>query len=202
VRNSRPSRARDAQWCRVVALVSVLVGCGCQRGEFGAHDEDGATPIAAAAHEALPRAVAGVSLGMSVAETEAKLGPLSCADTRAGYRVCQGAQEHVGDVHHLQAYVHRDRVISLSYDAAVPPTATGLLERLSARYGRPIVNGARQRDTSGQLHEVYGWKDDVTLYSVRLVWRDRESGSRDLVGTSFELWDRKGYQQWEAETRR
>jgi hypothetical protein len=49
------------------------------------------------------------------------------------------------------------------------------------------------------LHEIYGWKDDLSLYSVRFLWRDTDVASPELVGTVFALWDRKGYRQWEDE---
>lgn len=144
--------------------------------------------------------VAGVSLGVTRSEAEAKLGPLSCHDTQAGYLLCTGAQEHIDEVTHLELYIHHDRVISLSYEGATPADAFALLDRLTERYGHPSLSGVRKRDHSGRLHEVYGWKDDDSLYSVRFIWHDTESGTRDLVGAAFALWDRKGYQQWEAET--
>ena len=158
------------------------------------------TPHTVAPREALPRTVAGVSLGMSRADAEGQLGQLSCRDTQAGYQVCTGQHEHIDDVTHLELYVHHEHVISLSYDGAIPPNAWDLLDRLAERYGRPSLSGVRKRDQRGRLHEVYGWKDDQSLYSVRFIWQDTDSGARDLVGTAIALWDRKGYQQWEAET--
>lgn len=191
----------------IVALIFVVC-CGC-------HGEGSPAPVATPAehaaaaastpqvsphYEALPRAVAGVSLGVSRTDAEAALGPLSCRDTPAGYQLCTSAQEHIDDVTHLELYIHHQRVISLSYEGATPADAWALLDRLTERYGRPSLSGVRKRDQKGRLHEVYGWKDEQSLYSVRFIWQETESGTRDLVGTAISLWDRKGYQQWEAET--
>jgi hypothetical protein len=137
---------------------------------------------------------------MSLAEAEAKLGQLSCHDAASGCRVCKGAQEQINEVTHLELYIHRDRVISLSYEDVAPLGARVLLDGLIERYGRPSLSGVRERDKSGRVHEVYGWKDEQSLYSVRLIWQDNEGGAPDLVGTAIAMWDRKGYQQWEAET--
>jgi hypothetical protein len=197
-------RSRQA-WLLALAGSLVLLSCGgCHSDEPSAPQAtangEAAAPLTAVQHEPLPRAIAGVSLGMSLADAEAKLGPLSCHEAASGCRVCKGAQEQINGVNHLELYIHRDRVISLSYEDAVASNARGLLDRLIERYGRPTLSGVRERDKSGRVHEVYGWKDDQSLYSVRLIWQDNESGGSDLVGTAIAMWDRKGYQQWEAET--
>ena len=205
VRNA--SRREQSRQTLPVALASALVlltGCGRHSDEPGAPPAtagaEAATPLAGAQRQPLPRAIVGVSLGMSFADAEAKLGPLSCHDAASGCRVCKGAQEQIDAITHLELYIHRDRVISVSYEDAAPPGARALLDGLIERYGRPSLSGVRERDKSGRVHEVYGWKDDQSLYSVRLIWRDNELGVPDLVGTAIAMWDRKGYQQWEAET--
>jgi hypothetical protein len=91
-------------------------------------------------------------------------------------------------------------VISLSYEGPAPSNAWDALNQLIDRYGRPALSGMRERDKTGRLHEIYGWKDEQSLYSVRFVWRETESQDRELVGTVVALWDRKGYQLWESET--
>jgi hypothetical protein len=73
------------------------------------------------------------------------------------------------------------------------------LNALIDRFGRPSLSGLRERDKSGRLHEIYGWKDDNSLYSVRFMWREAANAEPELLGTVIALWDRKGYQQWEAE---
>ncbi len=137
---------------------------------------------------------------MERAEAEGKLGTLTCHDNKAGYQVCNGTKEQIEDARHIELYVHHDHIISVSYEGPAPANAWDALNQLIDRYGRPTLSGMRERDKSGRLHEIYGWKDEQSLYSVRFVWHDTESQDRELVGTSIALWDRKGYQQWEAES--
>jgi hypothetical protein len=137
---------------------------------------------------------------MSVSEAEGHLGHLSCHDNQAGYRVCKGEKEAATDVRNLELYVAHDRVISVSYESSASSSAFEALNHLIDRYGRPSLSGVRERDTTGRLHEIYGWKDDDSLYSVRFMWRDTEADQPELIGIVTALWDRKGYQQWEAET--
>ena len=49
---------------------------------------------------------------------------------------------------------------------------------------------------------MYGWKDDRSLYSVRFVWQGETADTHQLTSTAIALWDRKVYQEWEAETKR
>jgi len=186
----------------------LLVWLGCHSAEPPAQEAAPATVTAAPAPvvsaavrhpETLPRSVAGVSLGMNVPAVESAVGHLTCHDNKAGYRVCTGDQEQVGDVRHLELYISHDQVISVSYEGPAPPNAWDALNKLIERYGSPSLSGVRERDKTGRLHEIYGWKDDQSLYSVRFMWRDTESESPELVGTVIALWDRKAYQQWEAE---
>jgi hypothetical protein len=150
-------------------------------------------------HEALPRTVVGVSLGMSRADAEAALGPLTCHENKAGFQVCSSNKEPTDDVSHLELYLHRERVISVSYESPPPKNAWDALNHLIDIYGHPSLSGLRERDKSGRLHEIYGWKDDQSLYSLRFVWKESVGGNSELVGAATALWDRKGYQQWEAE---
>ncbi len=197
---------RDRPARLVLAALVLLASPGCSGDEpnvpQAASDGQAGTPLAAVRHESLPRAIVGVSLGMSLADAEARLGKLSCHDAASGCRVCTGAREQIDEVAHLQLYIHHDRVISLSYDGVTPSSARTWLDSLIERYGHPSLSGVRERDTSGRLHEVYGWKDEQSLYSVRLIWQDNEPGIPALVGTAIAMWDRKGYQQWEADTHR
>jgi hypothetical protein len=137
---------------------------------------------------------------MSRSAAEATLGQLTCHPNKEGYEVCRGAQEQIGDIRHLEVYLYRDCVISASYEGLAPPNVWDALNNLIARYGKPTLSGARERDSSGRLHEIYGWKDDRSLYSVRFMWRNTEAGNPELAGTVTALWDRKGYNQWEGET--
>jgi hypothetical protein len=189
---------------RILTLVLAVLCASCERSETPAHQPPAAGQAAAPAsptvvHDALPRSVAGVTLGMSLSEVEGKLGVLTCHDNPGGFRVCATGAEPIDDVSHLELYLHHDQVISLSYEGQRPTNVWDYLDRLKERYGRPALTGIRERDKTGRLHELYGWKDDTSLYSVRLIWHDAESGARDLAGLSISLWDRKAYQQWEAE---
>ncbi len=152
-------------------------------------------------HEALPRSVMGVSLEMSRADAEGTLGPLTCHENKAGFQVCSGAPQQPDDVRRLELYLHHEHVISVSYESPAPKNAGDALNGLIDRYGQPSLSGHRERDRSGQLHEIYGWKDDQSLCSVRFIWKDTEGGNSELVGTATALWDRNGYQQWEAESK-
>lgn len=159
-------------------------------------------PETAVRREALPRAVVGVTLGMRRTEAEAKVGQLACHENKAGFQVCTGAKPPAPGVSDLELYVVDDRVISVTYEERAPTSMGDALNKLIDRYGRPTLSGVRERDTTGRLHEIYGWKDEQSLYSVRFVWRDTEAGTPELVRTVTALWDRQGYQQWEAEARR
>jgi hypothetical protein len=195
----------------------LLLCVSCQHGEPAAQPGRSASqslpvpaaaatevPFAAAAatevpRESLPRAVAGITLEMSTADAEAKLGALTCHANQGGFQVCSGAREVSDDVRRLELYVYHDRVISVSYEGLAPGNATEALNGLIERYGSPSLSGMRERDQSGRLHEIYGWKDDKSLYSIRFMWRNGDAGGSDLIAMITALWDRKGYEQWEAE---
>ncbi|MFI5366822.1 MAG: hypothetical protein ACHQ4J_14500 [Candidatus Binatia bacterium] len=189
----------------------LLLSCGCQSSEPPAVDAhaartefESATPPAPetpAHHEALPRIVLGISLAMSRADAEGKLGPLTCHENKAGFQVCGGAVPQTSDVSHLELYLHHEHVISVSYDSPAPKNAWDALNGLIDRFGQPSLSGLRERDQSGRLHEIYGWKDEQSLYSVRFIWKETEAGQSELVGATIALWDRKGYEQWEAEAK-
>lgn len=187
-----------------------LLSFACDRGEPPAQQSASGqptappqvTPAVPIAHEALPRTVAGITLGMSRAVAEGTLGHLTCHPGKAGCEVCDPDKEQGGDIHHIELYMHHDQVISVSYEEPPPANAWDALNQLIDRYGNPSLSGVRQRDETGRLHEIYGWKDDQSLYSVRFLWRDKEAESRELIGTVIALWDRKGYQLWESETQK
>jgi hypothetical protein len=188
-------------------MVVVFLACGCDSGEQQAQpasDRPAAlqatTPVAPLTHEALPRSVAGITLGMTRAAAETKLGHLTCHPGKAGCEVCDPDRDPGAEMHHLQLYLHHDQVISVSYEEPPPADASEALNQLIYRYGSPSLSGIRERDQAGRLHEIYGWKDDQSLYSVRFMWRDPETEGRELLGTATALWDRKGYQLWESET--
>jgi len=195
-----------------IAILAVASG-GCDRGEQPAQPapseqppaEAAVSPAAPVKHEPLPRTVAGVTLGMSRAVAETQLGHLTCHPSRAGCEVCDpDKKEEGGDIRHLQVYLNHDQVISVSYEGPAPANAFDALNQLIDRFGSPALSGVRERDQSGRLHEIYGWKDEQSLYSVRFMWRDAEADAkaegRELLGTATALWDRKGYQLWESET--
>ena len=190
---------------RLLLATALLLCAACHRSEPPASpapaDEPAAAPTPTAGpREALPRAVGGVTLGMSTADAGAQLGKLTCHENAQGFRVCTGTKDQGADITHLEVYLNHDHVISLAYETT-PTNAWDFLDRLIARYGSPSLSGRHERDKTGRLHEIYGWKDDDSLYSVRLIWRETETGGRDLVGTAIALWDRKGYQEWEAEAK-
>ena len=201
-----PARGR-----RVVlasAVCAILWG-GCDRDQQAAQQTASeqqpavaaVSPAAPVTHEQLPRTVAGVTLGMSRDAVEAKLGHLTCHPSKAGCEVCDpDKKEDGGDVRHLQVYLNHGQVISVSYEGPAPANAFDALNQLIDRFGSPALSGVRERDQTGRLHEIYGWKDEQSLYSVRFMWRDAEAEGRELLGTATALWDRKGYQLWESET--
>jgi hypothetical protein len=189
----------------------LLLCCGCHSRESPSEQPapgDRAAVSAAAVtpttthHEALPRSVGDITLGMSATAAEGKLGKLVCHTHRAGYRVCNGTNQPGKDIRNLQLYIVHDYVVSVSYESLAPASMLETVNGLIERYGHPSLRGLRQRDKSGRLHEIYGWKDDNSLYSIRFMWREAKNAERELVGTVIALWDRKGYQQWEAEAKR
>jgi hypothetical protein len=189
------------------AAALLLAWSGCDRGGQSSEHPAAAHPPAPQAaapttipRQALPRSVAGITLGMSRAAAEAKLGHLACHPGKASCEVCDPATEQGGEIHHLELYLHHDQVISVSYEEPPPANEADTLNQLIDRYGSPSLSGIRERDRSGRVHEIYGWKDNQSLYSVRFMWRDAEAGGRELLGTVTALWDRQGYQLWESET--
>ena len=169
-------------------------------------DRAAGSPAAAAAptttqREALPRSVAGITLGMSATEAEGKLGKLICHANRAGYQVCSGTKQPSEEFHNLQLYLVHGQVVSVSYDSPAPASMWDTLNALIDRYGRPSLSGLRERDQSGRVHEIYGWKDDNSFYSVRFMWRTAENTEPELIGAVIALWDRNSYQQWEKEAK-
>jgi len=199
------NRARGA----VCALL--LMGCwGCHSGESPSEQPapgDRAAVSAAAVtptathHEALPRSVGDITLGMSATDAEGKLGKMVCHTHRAGFQVCSGTNPPSKDLRNLQLYIVHDYVVSVSYESLAPASMRETVNGLIERYGHPSLSGLRERDKSGRLHEIYGWKDDNSLYSVRFMWRKAAKAEPELLGTVIALWDRKGYQQWEAEAK-
>jgi len=204
----RSSFVRVTRARAVAAAATVMLLCSsCDRGEPGSEHRAAEHPSAPQAagpttipHQTLPRSVAGITLGMSRAAAEAKLGHLTCHPGKASCEVCDPDTAQGGEMHHLQLYLHHDQVISVSYEEAPPANASDVLTQLIERYGSPSLSGIRERDQTGRLHEIYGWKDDQSLYSVRFMWRDVPAEGRELLGTATALWDRKGYQLWESET--
>ena len=195
---------------RVVAAAALAFVCsGCDSGDRPAQQSASEPPApalspAAAAtpvtHDALPRSVAGITLGMSRAAAEGKVGHLTCHPGKSGCEVCDPEREQGGEIRHLQLYLHHDQVISVSYEGAAPANVWDTLSQLIDRYGTPALSGVRERDQTGRLHEIYGWKDDQSFYSVRFMWKDAPAEDRELLGTATALWDRKGYLLWESET--
>ena len=139
---------------------------------------------------------------MTFAQAQETLGKLTCHANEAGFQVCNTDNTRAGELQHLELYLHHDRVISVSYEGPAPSSAWDALNKLIDRYGSPSLSGVRERDKTGRLHEIYGWKDDASLYSVRFMWKNAEADKPELIGTAIALWDRKGYQQWEAEAKR
>lgn len=193
----------------LAATALVLVCWGCDRDDRPAQQTASERPAAApppaapptaATHDALPRSVAGITLGMTRAAAEAALGHVTCHPGKAGCEVCDPETEPGGAIHHLQLYLHHDEVISVSYEGPAPTNVWDTLNQLIDRYGTPALSGMRERDQTGRLHEIYGWKDDQSLYSVRFMWKEAPAEDRELLGTATALWDRKGYLLWESET--
>ncbi len=149
--------------------------------------------------EPLQKALGALALGMTADDAEAKVGPLTCRDSKELYRICSPGSAVAADVNEVEVYLFHDRVIAITYERPDVRSAWEFLDRCIERHGRPSLSGFNERDRSGRLHEVYGWKDDTSLYSVRFVWLDAPTGARELVTTVIALWDRKAYQEWEAE---
>jgi hypothetical protein len=188
----------------------LLLCCGCHSKETPSEQPAPADQAAvsaaavtptAAQREALPRSVGDITLGMSASDAEAKLGKLVCHTHRAGFQVCSGTNQPSKDIRNLQLYMVHDYVVSVSYESASAANMWETLNGLIERYGHPSLSGRRERDKTGRLHEIYGWKDDNSLYSIRFMWREAANTKPELLGAVIALWDRKGYQQWEAEAK-
>jgi hypothetical protein len=92
-------------------------------------------------------------------------------------------------------------VVSLAYESDIGANVWDFLSGLIKRYGPPSLNGVNEKDGQGRTHEIYGWKDEHTLYSVRFIWVG-EGSERKLSTTAITLWDRQAYKDWEAESKR
>lgn len=148
---------------------------------------------------ALPRAVGEVALRMKRSEVLDRIGDLSCYESIQGFEVCRPVDRTRGE-RGLEVFLYRDEVISLAYEVRAPKEVWTYLEELNGRYGKPSLNGLTERDRNGRLHELYGWRDGSSLYSVRFIWQESANQARRLIGTSITLWDRQGYAAWERET--
>jgi len=160
-----------------------------------------AAPLAPTApgHEPLQTALGALTLGMTTANAEAKVGPLRCRQSKELYRICSPGSAVAADASQVELYLFHDHVIAITFERPDVRSAWEFLDRCIERYGRPTLSGVNERDRSARLHEIYGWKDETTLYSVRFVWVDAPTGARELVTTVIALWDREAYQEWEAE---
>jgi len=195
----------------LLLLAAALAGCG--QSHPGASE---ATPTAAAAaatipaaptpaaspevRESLPRTVAGLILDAPLADVEKTVGALDCHENPQGFRVCVPKSPPANSPAKLEIYLVHDRVVSLAYESDVGENVWDFLSGLIKRYGPPSLNGVNEKDIQRRTHEIYGWKDDRTLYSVRFIWIG-EGADRKLTTTAITLWDRQAYKDWEAETR-
>jgi len=160
-----------------------------------------AVATAAAATEPLPRDVAGVTLGVTFDEAQQKIGKLDCHDNPQGFRVCDPTAAPVGSPSKFELYLVRDRVVSIAYERDIGPNVWDFLNELMTRYGTPSLNGTNERDKQGRTHQIYGWKDDKSIFSVRFIWLGDE-GARELSSTAITLWDRPAFQQWQDQRQR
>jgi hypothetical protein len=161
------------------------------------------TPVLSpVAHEPLPRKVADVALGMPHSEVEHILGQLDCSQRAVGYEVCTGQKDTGQDVSSLEVFFYHGLVFSLSYAAPNPPDAWSYLNSVVTTYGEPSLKGLAQQDSKGRLHEIYGWKDDATIYSVRFIWVEEAPNPRQLSSVAITLWDRAAYFDWEKDPAR
>lgn len=192
----------------LLLLAAVLAACGQSQPPASE-----ATPTAAAAavpipaapaspevREPLPRTVAGLVLGASFAEVEKTLGALDCHENPQGFRVCVPKSPPANAPAKLEVYLVHDHAVSLAYESDVGDNVWDFLSGSIKRYGPPSLNGINEKDKQGRTHEIYGWKDDHTLYSVRFIWIG-EGADRKLTTTAITLWDRQAYKDWEAETK-
>jgi hypothetical protein len=137
-----------------------------------------------------------VALSMSRAAVEAQVGALDCHDTTDGVHVCRPRQVAAGSKP-LDIFFFHNVVVSIAHEIPPPAEVWSHLERLIHQYGAPSLNGMTQRDGGGRLHEIYGWRDTRSLYSVRFVWE--EMPQRRVVGAVLTLWDRAAYSEWEQQ---
>jgi hypothetical protein len=196
----------------VAALSMLLAGSGCNQDRQATSTnasvpmvaEREAPPVTAAApgkFQALPRAVGEVALGMARSEVESNVGRLSCHENAEGFDVCRPTDPARGE-RGLEVFLYHDKVISLAREIPPPEDVWSHLEELNGRYGKPSLNGLTERDRSGRLHEVYGWRDGSSLYSVRFIWQESVTQPRRLIGTAVTLWDRQAYAAWEKDAER
>lgn len=199
---------RFASHAGAIALAMLAWGCRGEEAARPAVSTSTTSPAPSTAAPVLPtepereplqKALGALALGMTAADAEAKLGPLTCRDTKELYRICSPASAVAPDVTAVEFYLFHDRVIAITYERPEVRSAWEFLDHCIERYGRPSLSGVNERDRTGRLHEIYGWKDDTSLYSVRFVWVDAPTGARELSTTVIALWDRKAYEEWEAE---
>ncbi len=153
------------------------------------------SPAAAAQErQALPHQVGGVALAAERSAAEERLGPLRCRDSRAGFLVCTVAEAGKQPVPELELFIYENRIVSMSYAEKRPNNAWQLLDGMIQKYGQPALTGVRERDRQGRMHEVFGWKDEKTIYSLRFVWDE----SSQLSAAISTLWDRDKYRRWES----
>jgi hypothetical protein len=192
-----------------VALSLALQAAACHDAEPPPAPTPTAAAVAAAAptaaptavREALPRAVGAVTLRMARAQVEQHVGALACRNHPDGFEVCT-VKDSARAAPELEVFFHHREVISLAYTTPAAEEVWTQLEALTKRYGTPSLKGLTERDRSGRLHEIYGWRDPQSLYSVRFIWQDDPAQPRRLLATGVTLWDREAYAAWEAERAR
>ena len=164
---------------RAVAAAALALACAsCDRpAQQTASEQPTAVPPQAAAatavtRDALPRSVAGITLGMTRAAAEGKLGHLTCHAGKAGCEVCDPDKEQGSDIHHLQLYLHHDQVISVSYEGAAPANVWDTLNQLIDRAPELLLRRAgrteqRRRDPSPNRDPIRKGFADILDLAVR-----------------------------------
>lgn len=187
-------RASHAGRLGLVTLLALVAAC--QQSSPPPAPLSVATPTQGSSATApLPRQIADIQLGATRDQIEARLGPLDCHDGEGGLQVCSATNPSA--VRELQLYLFEDRGVSITYEIEPPANAWTFLDQQIAKYGRPSLSSQRSRDKIGRDHEVFGWKDADSLYSVRFIWGPDVQSDRKLLNTVIALWDRPAYQAWE-----
>ncbi|HVM97723.1 MAG TPA: hypothetical protein VMT89_15115 [Candidatus Acidoferrales bacterium] len=104
LQDSRRRPLRGALFALAAVVLTTFVACHSESSERPSPEaaKGPKSDESSVAHNVLPRVAAGISLGMTQAQAEEKLGRLRCRERGAELHVCDSEREQIEDLRHLE----------------------------------------------------------------------------------------------------